>query len=714
MTDITFKGRLIDIDGNLLTNYEVVLWYLDHNPLIQKRELGKTLTDIHGDFNFAYLPDPDETLFNDNSTKIKVDIVFLDEKIFEITFTGNFKGEVTDFGIIEVKGPNRGVKGRILDDDGKPMEGLVVVAEGAGKTEAAIMDSSTIKLADRLSPVSLKTDYGLGKSKTDKNGFYEILYPPSHYNNFFNQKPDISVVVRDLLDVTELFKTEKFSAVSETIKKVDVIYINRKWAEGWFVTLGGTEKSRFTSDNQLEILIDNKIELERVVQSINDSKSYVYLTQFEFDPDFVATFTSNDDNELAPKDVMVEVLGRAGERGVDVKIILNENLAVPDNYNEIRDYFKPSGVEVRQFKSNGLHVMHAKTVIVDGKEAFVIGSPFKQEYWDSSQHLINDPRREPELVRPVHDVSVKLKGGSVYHVEEFFIEMWNYISKEEYHGKGKLNPHSPTMASGGVPIQIARSVTPETLTKKGELGIFEGYRKAIAEATDFIYLENQYFTNNSILKALKNAMSANNDLQVIVVMNENPDIFGYKKWQNQGIEKLGIKSVEDNLENPQIGFFTLWSAGWREKQFEIQSIYVHTKVAVVDDLWATVGTANLDGSALTHVNELKGFFDAKFHRNMEMNVIIPDVDNNSTGEVEKLRNALWKEHLGIGDIPIKQPNSGWLETWQKTAHQNIKTLKRNKPYLNGQILPYSQENTVESQLDDLNIDTTGWNLLKSE
>ncbi|MDP3065860.1 MAG: phospholipase D-like domain-containing protein [Methanobacteriaceae archaeon] len=375
MTNITFKGRLIDIDGNVLTNYEVVLWYLDHNPLIQNRELGKTLTDIHGDFNFAYLSDPDETLFNDNSTKIKVDIVFLDEKIFEITFTGNFKGEVTDFGIIEVKGPNRGVKGRILDDDGKPMEGLVVVAEGAGKNEAAIMDSSTIKLADRLSPVSLKNDYGLGKSKTDKNGFYEILYPPSHYSNFFNQKPDICVVVRDLLDVTELFKTEKFSAVSEPIKKVDDIYINRNWAEGWFVTLDGPEKSRFTYDNQLEILIDNKIELERVVQSINDSKSYVYLTQFEFDPDFVATFTSNDDNELTPKDVLVEVLGRAGERGVDVKIILNENLAVPDNYNEIRDYFKHSGVEVRKFKSHGLHVMHAKTLVVDGKEAFVIGSP---------------------------------------------------------------------------------------------------------------------------------------------------------------------------------------------------------------------------------------------------------------------------------------------------------------------------------------------------
>ncbi len=114
------------------------------------------------------------------------------------------------------------------------------------------------------------------------------------------------------------------------------------------------------------------------------------------------------------------------------------------------------------------------------------------------------------------------------------------------------------------------------------------------------------------------------------MLNENPDIPGYKEWQNKAMEKLGIKSIEDSLEHPQIGFFTLWSGGLKEKQFEIQPIYVHTKVAVVDDLWATVGTANLDGSSLTHVNELKGFFDAKFHRNMEMNVIIPPIQNNPT------------------------------------------------------------------------------------
>jgi phosphatidylserine/phosphatidylglycerophosphate/cardiolipin synthase-like enzyme len=159
--------------------------------------------------------------------------------------------------------------------------------------------------------------------------------------------------------------------------------------------------------------------------------------------------------------------------------------------------------------------------------------------------------------------------------------------------------------------------------------------------------------------------------------------------------------------------FTLWSVGWREDQFEMQPIYVHSKVALVDDLWATVGTANLDGASLTHVNELEGFFDAKFQRSMEMNVIIPELGKKSNSEVEKLRNSLWKEHLGISDIsPSKRPPGGWLDTWQKTAYENMKSLNHKKPHLNGQILPYSTEKSVESQLKDLGIQTKGWLLLE--
>ncbi len=210
-----------------------------------------------------------------------------------------------------------GVQGRILDENGKPMMGLVVVVEGEGKTEASILNSKLVKLADKVSPVSLRPDHELGKSRTDKDGFYRITYSPNSYKTIFDEKPDVWVVVRDMLDVAELYKTDKFSAVSETIKKVEDIHINRNWANSWFITLGGTDKSRYTLDNDFEVLIDNEKELECIVKSINNAESYVYISQIEFDPDFVATFNSDDD--LSPKDVLIDVLKNADERGSQCK-----------------------------------------------------------------------------------------------------------------------------------------------------------------------------------------------------------------------------------------------------------------------------------------------------------------------------------------------------------------------------------------------------------
>jgi len=135
-------------------------------------------------------------------------------------------------------------------------------------------------------------------------------------------------------------------------------------------------------------------------------------------------------------------------------------------------------------------------------------------------------------------------------------------------------------------------------------------------------------------------------------------------------------------------------------------------VGVVDDLWATVGTANLDGSSLTYVNELEGFFDTEFHRNMEMNVILPGLDKDSSKYIGKLRNSLWMEHLGIeGSYPIKKPKEGWLKTWQEVSQKNLKSLNRTKPYLTGHILPYSAEESVEDQLKDLKIETNDWDIL---
>src|SRR5262249_54491239 len=70
----------------------------------------------------------------------------------------------------------------------------------------------------------------------------------------------------------------------------------------------------------------------------------------------------------------------------------------------------PHTVVVREYATDFRLPMHAKLIICDGK-AHIIGSPFVQEYFDGSGHLLKEPRRGPVLWSssikvPVHDVGL--------------------------------------------------------------------------------------------------------------------------------------------------------------------------------------------------------------------------------------------------------------------------------------------------------------------
>ena len=52
---------------------------------------------------------------------------------------------------------NRGIKGRILDEEGNPLGGLIVIAEGAGSVEREIQENPIVKFTEKYSPIPIKT-----------------------------------------------------------------------------------------------------------------------------------------------------------------------------------------------------------------------------------------------------------------------------------------------------------------------------------------------------------------------------------------------------------------------------------------------------------------------------------------------------------------------------------------------------------------------------
>ncbi len=752
--DYKVYGQLVDEDEKPIYGVQAKAiadysFFFDDDPT-----LGETTTDNTGNFTIDFNLDP--SFLENDKNQIKIEFL-IDEKII-MGLSKTIEDHEIDFGTIIFDQCNIGVKGRILDENGEPLPGLMVIAEDVdyGKLELNALDllGSKIKsvfkkeiipderilgsyldfIKDKYNMLfSLRDDY-LGSARTDQQGHYRIIYHPERYREIFDKEPDIKIIVKDKMGVFDLRKTEVYSDITNTFAHIEDIVINRAEIEGWQVTLKTDTPSRVTHHNNFEILIDNHLAWEKMVQVIDDAQSYIYLTQFVFYPEFVPRFFPSSDEPLTYQEdhTLAHKLLQAQKRGVDVKIIINENRVVPDNYDELHDYYKDSGVQVRRFPAKGPFSMHAKVIVADGEQGFIIGSPFTQSYWDTNKHHIHEPRRLKKNEGPYHDVSTYFEGPVLEHLEEFFIELWNYLSDLHFQGQDKItdNRSSPKSVKSGESsgdksahdlsggsdhlrgfdpslrvenesLQIVRSITPQTVTEKGEAGVLEAYRRAIANAQDFIYLENQYFTNKYIIGALKKAVESNPQLQVIMLINEVPDVPTYRSWQHYGFEFMGLDLKKLIIENPQIGVFAKWSGRFINGNNKMRNCYIHSKVAIVDDVWATIGTSNLDGSSLSCAEEFGSSETSLNHRNMEINALMFDMDSPRTASIENFRKVLWAEHLGM-DIPeILRPPEGWLDLWKDKGFENIRQLEKEEISLHGGILPYSTKNNAKEQIKDL-------------
>jgi hypothetical protein len=301
----------------------------------------------------------------------------------------------------------------------------------------------------------------------------------------------------------------------------------------------------------------------------------------------------------------------------------------------------------------------------------------------------------------------------------------------------------------------------------GETGALEAYQRAIANATRYIYLEDQYFTAPETFEAILHRMPEAPNLEVIIVMNIIPDAPGYPKKQVQVMKqfredltkKLGAEAVAKRL-----GIYTLWSCNEAEPRYQAVPIYVHSKAAIVDDVWATIGSANLDGASLNQIEldtivqgvlagmvekggRIKrilagailtlaaplvfltvlgtkmGFSRATQHanpqqssqptRSTEVNIVICESKPNPASPnpaVVDFRKALWQEHLGQPSLAI--PASGLVKLWNDVADAKCLNMQRDPALAVGlrqkhpaKILKWSPTTDLEQALKALNIPT---------
>jgi phosphatidylserine/phosphatidylglycerophosphate/cardiolipin synthase-like enzyme len=229
----------------------------------------------------------------------------------------------------------------------------------------------------------------------------------------------------------------------------------------------------------------------------------------------------------------------------------------------------------------------------------------------------------------------------------------------------------------------------------------------IARARSFIYIEHQYLTSRPIVAALAAALRREPALEIIIVLNQNPDLTAYRGWQNAQLRKHAL------LSHPRVGVFTLWSTDAhpvRKDITRINQLFIHSKVMGIDDAWAAVGTSNLDGVSMGDYGDdfarSLGRWLFRGVRNVEVNVIIEadDAGSSDAESIVTLRERLWHEHLGLprDELGVRG-HGGWLATWREAARDNVLGLASAAPSMRGRLLPYSERAYPREQLASLGV-----------
>jgi cardiolipin synthase len=200
---------------------------------------------------------------------------------------------------------------------------------------------------------------------------------------------------------------------------------------------------------------------------------------------------------------------------------------------------------------------HRKILVVDGETAFVGGLNFADRYQDGVQGI-----------GPWRDTHLKVTGGGATALQIIFMADWYFVSKEILKGEKYFNPFE---SGDGKLVQISASGPDSDWESIGQ-----AYFSAIASANQYVYISTPYLMPPpDIVTALKTSALGGIDVRIIV-----PGL------SDAITAKWGTNSYIEELLEAGIKIY-FYKAG-----------FIHSKVIVVDGVFSSVGTANLDFRSL--------------------------------------------------------------------------------------------------------------------
>ena len=337
--------------------------------------------------------------------------------------------------------------------------------------------------------------------------------------------------------------------------------------------------NRFVAGNRIRLLRTGSEYFPALKAAIDGAQRQIHLETYIFEAD-------------ATGHAIADALTRAAQRGVTTHVLI-DGFGSKNLDSGIIEAMRAAGVRLLKFrpeispwtlKRQRLRRLHRKVAVIDGRLAFVGGI-----------NIIDD-MHTPGQIPPRFDYAVQVEGPVLADIHAAATKLWRYVSWTQLHQQGRRSPPvaAVTAPSG---TQRAAFVIRDNLRHRND--IENAYLEAIAQARSEIVIACAYFfPGRTFRRALIDA--AARGVRVVLLLQGRVEYMLlhyaaralYLYFLNAGVEIL-----------------------------EYHRSFLHAKVAVIDNRWATVGSSNIDPMSLLLAREANVLIDdADFARELRLSL----------------------------------------------------------------------------------------------
>lgn len=374
------------------------------------------------------------------------------------------------------------------------------------------------------------------------------------------------------------FKKIEESFLEDKIKLIKLLY--------------RSEEAPLTLHNKVSLLLNGDKKFQSLFNDIENAQKYIHVEYYIIKDDTIGS-------------QLIALLCKKAREGVKVRLSYDyvgsslSSKAIKMLTEAGVEHFPFMPVYFPRFASKFNYRNHRKIVVIDGVIGYLGG--------------INVSDRYINFTKGVYwrDTHMRIEGEAVGSMQLHFLLNWEFLTDYTFEVQEDYFPkHVPVNKTQ---VQIAASGPDSDWAN-----IMEAIFTAINTADDYVYITTPYFIpNDEILMAIVTAAKGGVAVKLIIP----------KKSDSRAAQYATFSYVE-----------TLLEAG--VEVYLYKKGFVHAKTMVIDDVFSTIGTSNMDYRS--------------FHINFEINALVYDV-------------PVAKEMATIFNEDLKDCEKVTLEAWQQRA-----------------------------------------------